>query len=92
MIALNHLPEYFPQMKISLPEQFNLYMFWLACVSDLLSMYLVGMHLHAIISEHVHTVIRKNKLSGMYNEKQSAALYHARNCTLTTSRQLNMFV
>ena len=63
-----------------------------ACVSDLLSMYLVGMHLHAIISEHVHAVIRKNILSGMYNEKQSAALYHARNCTLTTSRQLNMFV
>ena len=31
-------------------------MFWLACVSDLLAMYLVGMHLHAIISEHVPTV------------------------------------
>ena len=26
--------------------------------------------LHAIISEHVHAVIRKNILSGMYNEKQ----------------------
>ena len=52
----NHLPAYFPQMKISLPEQFNLYMFWIACVEDLLSIYLVGMYLHAIISEHVHTV------------------------------------
>ena len=42
--------------KNSFPEQFNLYMFWIACVADLLSIYLVGMYLHAIISEHVHTV------------------------------------